>query len=202
VIAGRRQLAGAGPSATASPGWSRGPASASSTSGRLAPDGDGPDGLGREVSRERADAFLYTVRPAGASSAPASGAACTTTPPAYSFSAGDDLALEPGWPSGPARPAEGPRGDRHRRRGLGGGATTPSPGASRWACGRAPDRHAILGYDAMPSACARWGRAGSLGGRAAGASLREALSGPQTPRARFVRYRVEGNRLVTLRPPM
>jgi hypothetical protein len=69
------------------------------------------------------------------------------------------------------------------------------------AFGTAPDRQAVLGYRAMRLVLAAIARAGEDA-----ASRREvirttlALAGE--PRARFARYRVQGDRLVRVGPPL
>jgi len=162
---------------------------------RLDPGGDVPDGLGREVRRERADAFLYT----GAGGAFGAGVLrrVHADAPGVLLFGGDDVTLEPGLPG-----RAGPAGEELLLTSIDARPVTGDDAFARRfaaACGRAPDRHAILGYDAMRVVLGAVTRAG-----AAAASrrrvVREALSASRSPRARFARYRVKRNRLVRVRP--
>lgn len=158
---------------------------------RLDPGGEVPDGVGRDVRRERADAFLYAG--AGGDFAGALLRRVHAAAPQVLLLGTDDLALAPGLP--------GAAGDARDRLLLTGIEPRPVEGADEFArrfaaaYGRAPDRQAVLGYDAMRLVLRAIARAGA-GASSRQAVIRQALGGSGDPRARFVRYRVEGNRLV------
>jgi branched-chain amino acid transport system substrate-binding protein len=158
---------------------------------RLDPGGEVPDGVGRDVRRQRADAFLYAG--AGGDFAGALLRRVHAAAPQVLLLGTDDLALAPG--------LAGAAGDARDRLVLTGIEPRPVEGADDFArrfaaaYGRAPDRQAVLGYDAMRLVLRAIARAGA-GASSRQAVIRQALGGSGDPRARFVRYRVEGNRLV------
>jgi branched-chain amino acid transport system substrate-binding protein len=161
---------------------------------RLDATGEVPRDLGREVRRERAGAFLYTG--AGAGFGAGVLRRVHADAPGVLLFGGDDLALEPGLAQ-----RAGPAGEQLVLTGLDPRPDGADGGFARRfaaACGRAPGRHAILGYDAMRVVLRAIGRAGPEAASRRRV-IREALAAPERPRARFARYRVEGNRLVRVR---
>jgi branched-chain amino acid transport system substrate-binding protein len=164
---------------------------------RVDAEGTVPDDLGREVGERRADAFFY----AGGYGDFAVGALRQVhdADASVRLYGADNLAISPELPA-----RAGAVGDRLVLTGV-----DPAPAGEARAFerlfvarfGERPDRQAVLGYRAMRLVLDAIERAGKDA-----ASRREvirttlALAGD--PRARFVRYRVQGARLVRVGPPL
>jgi branched-chain amino acid transport system substrate-binding protein len=164
---------------------------------RLDAAGDAPGGLGADVRRASADAFLYTG--AYGDGAVAALQAVHARAPQTALYAADDLAISPQLPQ-----RAGAAGDRLVVTGV-----DPSPQGDeraferRFAAeyGRRPDRQAVLGYRAMRLVLDAIRRAGpDAASRRKVTEQTLGLAG--TPQARFARFRVVAGRLVRVGPPL
>jgi branched-chain amino acid transport system substrate-binding protein len=170
---------------------------------RLDPDDDAedgievPDGLGREVRRERADAFMYAgaYRPFAVEVLKAVHA----ENPRVGLYGADDLALAPELPE--------KAGAAGRQLLLTGVRAPRGSEASEFArrfereFGREPHPQAVLGYQAMRIVLDAVSRSGP-DAKSRRRVIREALQQAGSPRTRFGRFRVEGNRLIPIAPQM
>jgi branched-chain amino acid transport system substrate-binding protein len=170
---------------------------------RLEPDDDAddgievPDGLGRDVRSERADAFLYagTYRPFAVDVLKSVHAAN----PGVRLYGADDLALAPELPE---------RAGRAGRRLVLTGVEAPE-GTDVAAFGRAfereygvkPHPQAVFGYRAMRLVLDSVRRAGP-DAKSRRRVIKEALEQARSPRSRFGRFKVEGNRLIPVASQM
>jgi branched-chain amino acid transport system substrate-binding protein len=165
---------------------------------RLDSGGEVPEGLGREIGELRADAVLF----AGEYGDLALGVlqAVHAADPDVRLYGTDDLAIAPALP--------GRVGAAARRLQLTGVEAEPDAARARAFArrfeavyGRRPDPQAILGHRAMGLVLRAIEQAGEDAG-----SRREvidrALALAGEPRAVIARYRVQGNRLVRVGPPM
>jgi branched-chain amino acid transport system substrate-binding protein len=158
--------------------------------GRLDPADGVPEELGRDVRRDRAEAFLYTG--AGGGFGAEVLRRVHAGAPGVALFGGDELTLLPGLAE-----RVGPAGER-----LVVTALQPREAAAftrRFAAayGRRPGSQAVLGYDAMRLVLDAVRRAGA-GASSRRAVIRQALESSRAPATRFNRYRVEGNDLVTV----
>jgi branched-chain amino acid transport system substrate-binding protein len=164
---------------------------------RLDPDDDAedgievPDDLGRKVRADNPDAFLYAgaYRPFAVEVLKAVHA----ENPGVGLYGSDDLALAPEFPM---------KAGAAGRQILLTGVTPPRDGdAAEFArrfereFGRAPHPQAVLGYQAMRIVLDAVTRAGP-DATSRRRVIREALRQAGSPRTRFGRFRVEGNRLI------
>jgi branched-chain amino acid transport system substrate-binding protein len=164
---------------------------------RLDPDDDAkdgievPDNIGRQVRSEKADAFMYagTYRPF----ALAVLKQVHKENPNVGLYANDDLALAPDLPA-----QAGAAGSQLV---LAGVAAPKDKEASDFArrftqeYGESPHPQAVLGYQAMKLVLDAVRRAGP-DAASRRRVIREALEQAGSPRTRFGRFRVEGNRLI------
>ena len=170
---------------------------------RLEPDDDAddgievPSGLGRDVRSERADAFLYTgtYRPFAVEVLKSVHA----TNPSVQLYGADDLTLAPELPARAG--AAGRRLSLTGIRAPEGADVTTFADAFEREYGTAPHPQAIFGYRAMQLVLDAIERAGP-DAKSRRRVIKEALEQAQSPRSRFGRFKVEGNRLIPVAPQM
>lgn len=161
---------------------------------RLDAGGDVPESFGEDVLGERPDAFLY----AGAFSDFAVGAlrAVHAAGPSVRLFGTDDLAIAPELPR-----AIGSAGERLQLTGIDPATTADFARRFEAAYGERPDRQAILGYRAMQLVLEAVERAGEGADRRS-VVVRDGMEAAGTPLATYVRYRIDDERLVRVRPGM
>jgi branched-chain amino acid transport system substrate-binding protein len=156
-----------------------------------------PDDLGRDVREERADAFLYagSYRPFAVEVLEAVHA----DNPRLALYGADDLALAPDLPA-----RVGAAGRRLTLTGVASPSGAMADGFARRfeaEYGRRPHPQAVFGYRAMRLVLDAVRRAGP-DAKSRRRVIREALRRAGTPRSRFGRFKVEGNRLIAVAPQM
>ena len=170
---------------------------------RLDPDDDVddgievPDGLGRDVRTQRADAFFYAgaYRPFAVEVLKR----VHRENPGVGLYGTDDLALAPELPA--------QVGAAGRRLVLAGVRTPPGAAAASFArgfereYGERPHPQAIFGYQAMRLVLRAVARAGA-DAKSRRRVIREALKEARGPSARFGRFTVQGNRLIPVASQM
>jgi branched-chain amino acid transport system substrate-binding protein len=161
---------------------------------RLDPGDEVPESLGEDVTGERPDAFFY----AGAYTDFAAGVlrAVHAADPSVRLYGSDDLAVAPDLPS-----SAGPAADRLVLTALDPGETADFERRFEAAYGERPERQAILGYRAMQLVLAAIRAAGEDAARRREV-VEQGIRAAGTPLATFARYRVQGERLVRVRPGM
>jgi branched-chain amino acid transport system substrate-binding protein len=159
---------------------------------RLDIGGEAPEGLGEDVRAERPDAFLYTGAYADAAAEMLQDIHAEA--PGVRLYGSDELTLAPELPE-----RAGPAAERLQLTGVDPVETAAFERRFEAAYGERPDRQAVLGYRAMELVLDAIRAAGD-DAASRRVVIRRAVESAGRPRARFTRYRVEDERLVTVGP--